>query len=56
MFEQIEQRLNKREGHFMKGGLLRSQFDDLEPPENALTVEISQPIDHQIIERILRHC
>ncbi|MEM8804866.1 MAG: gluconokinase [Cyanobacteria bacterium P01_G01_bin.38] len=54
-FEQIEQRLSQREGHFMKVGLLRSQFEDLEPPANALTVDVSQSID-QMLEIIIRYC
>ncbi|MEM9904830.1 MAG: gluconokinase [Cyanobacteria bacterium P01_D01_bin.44] len=54
-FEQIEQRLNRRKGHFMKVGLLRSQFEDLEPPVNALAVDVGQSID-QMLEIILRDC
>jgi gluconokinase len=41
-FELIEQRLKQRVGHYMKANLLRSQFDDLEEPDDAITVEIDQ--------------
>ena len=39
-FELIRQRLEARKGHYMKTGLLESQFAALEEPEDALTVEI----------------
>lgn len=35
----IEGRLRARSGHFMKEGLLRSQFDALEDPAGALTLD-----------------
>jgi gluconokinase len=41
--ETIRQRLAKRTGHFMNPTLLASQFEDLEPPEDAIRVEINQP-------------
>jgi gluconokinase len=39
----IHDRLAQRQGHFMKPEMLRSQFATLEPPTNALTVDIAQP-------------
>lgn len=39
--ELIRQRLAARTGHFMRPGLLHSQFEVLEPPDHALRVEIS---------------
>lgn len=36
----IRQRLEARQGHFMSPTLLDNQFSTLEPPEDALTVEI----------------
>ena len=42
-FALLLQRLNQRQGHFMKEGMLRSQFDALEPPRDALTLDIAQP-------------
>ncbi|MBW4517672.1 MAG: gluconokinase [Timaviella obliquedivisa GSE-PSE-MK23-08B] len=41
-FELIEQRLTQRQGHYMKANLLRTQFDALEEPPNAIAVEIDQ--------------
>ncbi|WP_228054939.1 NADP-dependent phosphogluconate dehydrogenase [Kordia antarctica] len=40
-FEQIKERINNREGHFMSSDLLKSQFDTLEAPKNALQIAIS---------------
>lgn len=40
-FNQILERINKREHHFMSSDLLQSQFDILELPENAIEVNIS---------------
>jgi gluconokinase len=40
-FELIQHRLQSRQGHFMNPDLLRSQFDDLEEPEEAIVVDIS---------------
>ena len=39
--ELIQQRLAARKGHFMDPHLLASQFAALEPPENAVTVDIT---------------
>lgn len=39
-FEEVFERLSQREGHFMPKALLRSQFNTLEPPKDALTVSI----------------
>ena len=35
----IRKRLANRIGHFMKGNLIQSQFDALEPPIDALTID-----------------
>jgi len=40
-FEQIKDRINNRKGHFMSSNLLKSQFDTLEKPKNALKIDIS---------------
>jgi gluconokinase len=37
----IRQRLAGRTGHFMNPGLLHSQFEALEPPEDAVRVEVT---------------
>jgi gluconokinase len=41
--ELIRDRLAARTGHFMNPGLLHSQFQTLEPPEDAIRVEVSDP-------------
>lgn len=42
-FETVHARVSHRAGHFMKADLVRSQFEALEPPRNAVTVDASQP-------------
>lgn len=41
-YEQIESRLRKRKGHFMPANMLTSQFETLEEPRDALSVDISK--------------
>ena len=41
-FEQIEQRLSERKNHYMPVKLLRSQFEALEEPKEALIIDISK--------------
>jgi gluconokinase len=43
--ELIRRRLAGRKGHFMNPNLLHSQFETLEPPENAIAVDIAPPPD-----------
>jgi gluconokinase len=56
----IEARMRARKGHFMPPSLLDSQFATLEPPspdENAITVDIDQPLDaivDALVARIAR--
>ncbi len=50
-FNQITERINNREGHFMSSSLLKSQFDILEEPKNAIKVDISLT-PNNIIEMI----
>jgi gluconokinase len=42
-YDLIEERMEARQNHFMKAGLLESQFQTLEEPEKALVVDISEP-------------
>ncbi|MBW9256869.1 MAG: gluconokinase [Candidatus Thiodiazotropha sp. (ex. Lucinisca nassula)] len=54
-YELILSRLKQRTDHFMRVELLQSQFDDLEPPSNTLTLSIDQPADtiaDQIMKRL----
>lgn len=43
-FDLIHGRMQERSGHYMKAEMLRSQFADLELPQDALTVSIDQPV------------
>jgi gluconokinase len=52
-YELIWSRLSQRQDHYMKPNLLRSQFEALEEPLNALTLDISMPVDG-IVQEILR--
>jgi len=42
-FDLLLRRLGRREGHFMKAAMLRSQFEALEPPRDALTLDVAPP-------------
>ena len=54
--ETIAPRLAGRRGHFMPPSLLASQFATLEEPDNAIVVDITQPVAAQVaaITRALR--
>ncbi len=39
-FDAIKKRLDSRENHYMSSTLLKSQFETLEPPNDALTISI----------------
>lgn len=49
-YDLILERLRHRQGHFMKPDLLRSQFETLEMPRNALLVDVAQPPDAMVAE------
>ncbi len=56
-YETILQRMQARGAHFMKANMLRSQFEDLEPPSatEALVVSIEDPVEiivDKIVEEI----
>ena len=42
-FELLQKRLQQRQNHFMAFTLLKSQFETLEEPKNAIAVEAHQP-------------
>lgn len=48
--EVIYERLQHRNGHFMKAEMLQSQFADLEIPQDALSVSIDQPVNKVVAE------
>lgn len=50
--ELIRSRLQHRTGHYMKAGLLASQFETLEEPSNVHVVDISQSPE-AIVEQLL---
>lgn len=50
--ELIRSRMQHRE-HFMSPDLLESQFEALEPPANALELDVAEPVE-QLVERIRR--
>ncbi|RYF85522.1 MAG: gluconokinase [Chitinophagaceae bacterium] len=49
----IEERILDRKGHFMKAGLLDSQFRILEEPAYGIKVSINQDVD-EIVREILK--
>jgi len=51
-YQTISQRLRARRGHFATDSILWSQFADLEPPSQAITIEISQTPDAMVDEII----
>ncbi|MBI1342139.1 MAG: gluconokinase [Terrimonas sp.] len=52
-FATIYDRMKQRKDHFMPASLLRSQYDILEEPDNALFEDISQPAE-AIVADILK--
>ncbi|MFL6580736.1 MAG: gluconokinase [Burkholderiales bacterium] len=52
VFDLIRQRLEARKNHYMKAGLLESQFAALEEPRDALVVDVVQT-PNAIADRIL---
>lgn len=51
-YELIEQRLQRRTGHFASDSILKSQFEDLETPDDAITVDIAASPDAIVTEII----
>jgi gluconokinase len=51
-YELILGRIRAREGHFMKDSMLASQFDALEPPGDAIAIDVAAPPD-AIVARII---
>ncbi len=50
-FELIQKRLQERHNHFMSEKLLKSQFDTLEEPYNAILVDVSES-QEKIVQNI----
>jgi len=51
-YELIWSRMTARKEHFMKPEMLKSQFETLEEPLNAIIVDISMPMD-EILKKII---
>ena len=52
-YELLQQRLESRTGHFMKPAMLKSQFETLEEPKNALDIDIKDSPE-RIVDAILQ--
>lgn len=49
-FALFRRRIRERQGHFMKENMLKSQFEALEPPQDALTVDAARAPDAIVAE------
>jgi gluconokinase len=47
-YDEVRQLMSRRQGHFMKPGMLQSQFDALEAPADALTLPVLLPVEEQV--------
>ena len=47
-YDEILERMKTRSDHYMKAGMLRSQFETLEEPADALTVDITLTPEQKI--------
>lgn len=54
-YDLTRSRMLGRSGHFMKPELLQSQFETLEEPIGAVTVDVSRPVN-EIVKDILVAC
>jgi gluconokinase len=43
-FDLIAGRMDGRHGHYMNPGLLKSQFDTLQPPQDAISIDADAPV------------
>jgi gluconokinase len=53
-YELVWSRIALRQDHYMKSNMLRSQFEALEEPTEALTLDISRPVG-DIVQEILMY-
>ena len=51
-YDLILERMNNREGHFMKAKMLKSQFEVLEEPKQAIDIDISDS-PKSIVQKII---
>jgi len=52
--EVIGPRMRERTGHYMNPGLLASQFEILEPPHDAITVDVAFSVDELVSQILVR--
>ena len=50
-FELLRRRIEERKHKYMPASLLQSQFATLEPPANAIQIDVGEPLEHSV-ERI----
>lgn len=53
-YDLIWSRISARQDHYMKPGMLKSQFEALEEPADVLAVDIAMTVE-EIVHEILRH-
>ena len=53
-YDLIWSRMSVRQEHYMKPHMLQSQFEALEEPKNALTMDVSMPVEDIVQEMIAR--
>jgi gluconokinase len=53
-YDLIWSRISARTGHYMRPEMLRSQFEILEEPQNALVLDISQPLGEMVADVMRR--
>jgi gluconokinase len=54
-YDLIWSRMETRTDHYMKPQMLKSQFEALEVPVNALTLDISRPVE-ELVQEIIAVC
>lgn len=55
-YEVLLQRMQSREGHFMKAGMLKSQFESLEPPTgDEIVIDVDRP-PAEVVTAIRKEC
>ena len=53
-YKLIRERMEKRRNHYMPAGLLRSQFETLEEPDDIFTIEIDRPPE-EILTQVMNY-
>jgi len=53
-YDLIWSRMSAREGHYMKPAMLKSQFEILEAPKDALTLDVSMPLE-EMVETVMEN-